>query len=80
MHVYMQVNTAVLKVTTKCNKSFACLSGNNECLCWATYASKYHFVEVKPESVDTCSYLLHYGNTTYCLCPTRNEIYTHYHM
>jgi len=80
MEVQMQVNDAVMKATTKCSKSFQCLSGNNECLCWATYASRYHFVEVKPRSSDPCSYLFHYGNQAYCLCPTRNAIYSHYQM
>ena len=78
--VQMQVSIPILKATTKCDKGFSCLSGYTDCMCWASYASKYAFVEVKPKSVDPCSYLLHYGNATYCLCPTRNAIYNHYQM
>jgi len=78
--VQMQVSMPIVKATTKCAKGFSCLSGCTDCMCWASYASKYPFVEVKHKSVDSCAYLLQYGNATYCLCPTRNAIYTHYQV
>ncbi len=74
----LQMKSVVSKAITRCDKDFSCLSENVECTCWVTYASRYRFVEVKPRSNDPCSYLFHYGNGTYCLCPTRNELYNRY--
>ncbi len=74
-----QVSSFVLESTTKCKKGFSCLAGSKEGLCWVKYASEYHFVEIKPKSNDFCPYVFTYRNTTYCLCPTRNEIYQRYY-
>jgi len=74
----MQLSGIVSKAATKCDKDFACLSGSVGCMCWVTYASRYRFVEIKPRSDEHCPYLFHYCEGTYCLCPTRNEVYNRY--
>jgi len=78
--VKIQIDRPVLSATTRCTKGFFCLSGHSDCICWPTYASRYPFVEIRPKSIGPCSYLLHYGNSDYCLCPTRNAIYHRYHL
>lgn len=76
----IQIKSVTSKAITRCEKDFSCLSGNEECVCWVAYASRYRFVQVKPQSNYPCSYLFHYGNETYCLCPTRNELYNRYQI
>jgi len=78
--VQMLVGMPILSATTKCDKEFSCLSGCTDSMCWATYGSKYPFVEVKPKSAAVCSYLLRYSEASYCLCPTRNAIYNRYQV
>jgi hypothetical protein len=75
MSLTREVTSVVLKATTKCEKGFSCLAGSNESLCWVKYFNRYYFVEIKPQAADCCPYVFVYSNATYCLCPTRNEIY-----
>ena len=75
-----QLNSFVIKATTKCEHGFSCLSDSNECLCEVKCAGPEHFVEIKAHSSDSCRYFLAYNNFTYCLCPTRNEIYKRYNI
>jgi hypothetical protein len=76
----IQIEQAVVNATTGCTKGFMCLSGHTDCMCWPAYASRYPFVEIKPKSIEPCSYLLRYGTTACCLCPTRNAIYHRYRV
>lgn len=78
--VKRQIDEPVLRATTKCAKGFFCLAGRTDCACGPAYLSRYPFVEIKPKSIEPCSYLLRYRDATYCLCPTRNAIYQRYQV
>jgi hypothetical protein len=76
----IKVSGAILKDTTNCRNSFACLSGETEYMCEVIKSvSSYNAVIIKPKSIDSCKYFFHIDNT-YCLCPTRNEIYRCYEL
>jgi len=71
----------ILKDTTTCRNSFACLSGETEHMCEVIKsASSYNAVVIKSTSIDSCKHLLHLDDVTYCLCPTRNELYRCYNL
>ena len=77
----IKVSGAILKDTTNCRNSFACLSGETECMCEVIKSARaYNVVAIKPKSIDSCKNFFHLDNTIYCLCPTRNEIYNRYKM
>jgi len=77
----IKVSEVILKDTTKCRNSFACLSGETEYMCEVIKSvSSYNAVVIKPKSIDSCKNILHLDNTMYCLCPTRNEIYRCYEL
>lgn len=77
----IKVSEVILKDTTTCRNSFACLSGETEYMCEViTLVSSYNAVAIKPKSIDSCRNILHLDNTIYCLCPTRNEIYRCYNL
>jgi len=80
MSLTREVTSAVLKATTKCEKDFSCLADSNESLCRVKYFNRYNFVEIIPQAADCCPYIFVYSNATYCLCPTRNEIYNRYQI
>ena len=74
----IKVNDLILKATNKCEKGFSCLSGDKECLCKVLTSNKSSCVKIEQRPVDSCKYLFHFNASTYCLCPTRNEIYNCY--
>ena len=77
----IKVSELLLKDTTSCRNSLACLSGETECMCEVIKSvSSYNAVVIKPKSIDSCKNFLHLDNTIYCLCPTRNEIYRCYNL
>ena len=74
----IKISEYTLKATTKCEKDFSCLSGRKECLCKIEYPNEHHTILIKTRPDNFCTYLLHLNASTYCLCPTRNEIYIRY--
>ena len=75
----IKVREVILKDTTMCRNSFACLSGEIGYMCEViTSISSYNAVVIKPNPINSCRNILHLDNTMYCLCPTRNEIYRCY--
>jgi hypothetical protein len=64
--------------TKKCHCDFACLAGG-ECLkCVVEDSIPNDGCFIKPVKTDKCNYLLSYGNSWLCTCPTRSEIYRRY--
>lgn len=74
------VSEEVKNRTTRCLNNFRCSSNGDV---WTAC----HIVNVIGEFLEIdkcqcagkqCSYLMPYGSSYYCLCPTRNEIYKNY--
>ena len=74
----VKVSDLIVKATTQCKKGFACLSGKVECMCGVESASKDYTVVIKPQFKSPCKYRDSRGETHYCLCPVRNDIYKRY--
>lgn len=76
----LKINEYIKEATTRCEKGFSCLKGQKACLCEIEGSNGSHTVSIKTKSNNSCKYLLHLGASTYCLCPTRNEIYNKYQL
>ena len=68
----------ILQRTTNCEFDFNCLYGDKKCLCEVETSIGNDMLEVKAKTDSNCGYCLPFGDTYYCLCPTRNEIYKRY--
>jgi hypothetical protein len=72
------ISEETLAKTNKCQNDFACLEGG-ECLkCVVKYSVPDNGCFVKPVKTENCNYLLRYGDSWLCICPTRSEIYKRY--
>jgi hypothetical protein len=76
--VGMEVNSSILKNTTKCKNNFSCLTGEKECLCEVRASSGHNSLLIYPKSDRDCFYLNPFGSSFFCFCPTRNETYNRY--
>lgn len=78
----LEISENILKNTTKCNKDFACLSGERECLCKLedSIIDTPCFIIIRAENCGFCDYNVSFGNFFICTCPTRNEIYKCYEI
>jgi hypothetical protein len=70
----MEIKKEVLEKTLLCTKSFACLNDiNTYCKVESCVNNQVHFVENKKN--DFCNYRRAFGNSYFCTCPTRIEIF-----
>ena len=62
---------------TDCKKNFACLDNTDVC-CKITNCvnNQIYFVDCKDKKY--CNFKKFFGNSNYCTCPTRIEIYKKY--
>lgn len=75
----IQINDAIVKSASKCEKALTCLNNGGQDLCPVKQtAGKVHFVmcaNIKP-----CIYKISFADTLVCTCPVRQEIYKRYHI
>jgi hypothetical protein len=76
--IKIEVPEEVLQKTTKCNKNFRCLSGENTNLCRIICCLGQDIYFVKCLGDKGCPYLESHKKTELCTCPVRNEIYLRY--
>jgi hypothetical protein len=76
--IKIEVPEEVLQKTTKCNKDFRCLSGQDAHLCRIICCIGHNSYFVKCLSDKDCPYLEPHKKTELCTCPVRNEIYLRY--
>ena len=74
----IEIDTEILQKTSYCKRDFRCLSGDKRCLCEVKVSIGYDMVEIKPNLVLDCKYHVTFGDTSFCICPTRNEIFKRY--
>ena len=74
----IEIDDDILAKTNNCNDSFRCLSGEKGCLCDVVDSTSFSLVKIKPKSDITCNYLFPFSKSSFCRCPTRNEIYKRY--
>ncbi len=70
-----------LRCTDRCNKNYACLSGDTSCLCRVEDCAdgRIHFIK-HPGTPVHCSYMMSFGYSYTCNCPTRKELYNLYRV
>jgi len=76
----IKIDDAVVKKTTKCRCGFSCLSKYKGCLCDAVSFIGNEMVQIKSNPSNCCNYHIVFGNTHFCLCPVRSELYQRYRM
>ena len=74
------IDDAIIRKTTKCKHDFSCLSGDKRHLCDVVVSNGKDIVEIKSKPSLSCSYCMFLDSTSYCHCPTRNEIYNRYRI
>jgi len=70
-----RVSDDILNSTSKCRNDFSCLYGETDCLCEFNDAIENKLLFVKPNKNATCNYMLSFGYSYLCNCPTRKEIF-----
>jgi len=70
-----EIDDDIKKRTRQCKKHFSCLEEDGEKLCRVKQCieGKVYFIECDNEVY--CTYQKTYGNSKYCECPVRKEIF-----
>ena len=71
----IKMDDEVRQRTTHCEHDFSCLSGDKTCLCEAKSSMGYDMLDIKPKFAIDCRYHISFGETDFCTCPIRNELY-----
>ena len=67
-----------LKKTTKCEKDFACLSHEIDGVCSVEEYRDHMLLFVKATPDKECMYKMPLGDSSFCVCPMRAELYQLY--
>lgn len=73
-----EIDEAVIKAATKCEKGIACLQREDHAYCPVEQClmHKVHFVKCLHD--DPCAYRSALENVPVCTCPVRKEIFSRY--
>ena len=74
----LEIDDAIVAKTTKCNADFKCLCEDQACLCPVIDSNSFSLVKINPKAKISCNYLFPFNKSSFCRCPTRNEIYKRY--
>jgi hypothetical protein len=76
----MLINERIVAETILCEKNFECLKSNMPVHCKVEncVSEKVHFVESLDNSL--CRYIMIFGSSKICTCPTRKEIFNKYKL
>ena len=74
-----EVDEAVRQRTTKCQFNFKCLEEDScpGCQVKSALSKGPVFVDLKYKN-NNCAYVMPFGNSYICTCPTRYELYSKY--
>lgn len=73
-----EISESTRAQTKKCHLEFACLKGGECPKCAVKYIIPEDGCFIKPEKTENCEYLLSFGYSWICICPTRCEIFQRY--
>jgi hypothetical protein len=76
----IKIDEEIIQRTTNCEHDFSCLSGDKICICKANRLIGFDLLEINPKIVNGCRYRMSFGDTCFCNCPTRVELYNRYSM
>jgi hypothetical protein len=76
----IEVSSEAVANTEKCSKYFECLFNNGQGACRVEdcIGSEILFVEYPDER--HCGYMKPFGNSHYCTCPIRKELYINHKL
>ena len=72
--MFYEISDDIRKCTGRCVHHFQCLKKGGA-ICPISEVREKTFIVKGPKHL-LCSYFLSYGDIFYCLCPTRQELYT----
>ena len=79
--VDIEIDKKIIQRTTKCELEFCSLSGERGYICKPKSLITFNFLEVNPKfDIIDCGYRLSFGDTYFCHCPIRNELYSKYNI
>jgi len=73
-----EISESTLSQTTKCHCEFACLKKGGTPKCDVEDLIPNDGCFIKRAKSTKCEYLLSYGYSWICTCPTRSELYQRY--
>ena len=73
-----EISESTRAQTKKCRLDFECLKGGECPKCAVEYIILDDGCFVKPAQKENCEYLLSFGYSWICTCPTRCEIFQRY--
>jgi len=76
--VKFNVDQAAINKTDKCRNAYSCLSGGKECICSVKDSFNGTVLFINPRDTNICSYMMSFGYSYVCNCPTRKEIFKKY--
>lgn len=74
----IKISDETIKKTKSCNKSFGCLKNEKHVLCQVEDCVNEEVYFIKRLYTDKCDYQISFGNSCFCSCPVRTEIYKKY--
>ena len=74
----IHIDENIKDTTIKCRKIFLCLSNNKEIYCKVKSFIDKDIDILKCLHNDYCNYKISFGNSKFCFCPTRKEIFKKY--
>ena len=75
-----EVSKRVYNDTQKCRKNFRCLKPNQNVCCKVEHCVNNVVYFVKCSDTTFCSYKVNFGDSSFCTCPVRKEIYNKYRV
>ena len=76
----IKIDEEIIQRTNNCERNFCCLSGDKTRICKAKCSIGFDLLEINPTMVNHCRCRVSFGNTYFCNCPTRKEIYNRYNI
>jgi hypothetical protein len=76
--VKLQLEEDILNQTRECMWDFSCLDNDKSCLCEVDELINNKLLFIKTTKMNACNYMISFGYSYYCNCPTRNELYKRY--
>jgi len=74
-----KIDNSIMNLTTKCDRDFSCLSGENDCICKIIdkVGKRVAFVSYRQVA---CNYRMQFGSSYLCQCPVRAELNDQYEI
>ncbi len=76
----LEIRAGTLQETEKCRNNFSCLADDKGCLCDVEDSYDGRVLFVKAANSKSCEYMMSFGYSHVCHCPTRKELYSRYRM